>query len=243
MSSTIRPSISISWIVIILSTIFWIVLIFDPLNLLNGQSCHITESSSADGISFSGLMIGWGLMVLAMMLPKLISPIEQIYEFSLKRKRLSSSVLFVLGYTTLWVIVGFFMNMVIVYLHSILPGSYIPAIVVGAIALIWQVSPIKQQFLNRGHDHRAIKAFGWQADADAFLFGLEHGLWCFGAGWALMWFPMLLPQGQNVTMLLVMFVMVSEHMEHPQVPSWKINFRLKLWRIFKKRTQMRLGMS
>lgn len=243
MSHSLRPNISINWIVIILSTIFWIVLVFDPLNLMNGQSCHIDPSNATNEISFSSLMMGWTIMVLAMMLPKLISPIVQIYEFSLKRKRLSSSILFVLGYTTLWVIVGFFMNLVIVYLYNQIPGSYVPALIVGFIAVIWQISPIKQHFLNKGHDHRALKAFGWEADLDAFVFGLEHGTWCFGAGWALMWFPMLLPQGQNITMFLIMFIMVSEHMEHPQIPSWKINYRLKLWRIFKKRTQMRLGIT
>ena len=241
MKNPINSPNAVSWAILVSSFLFWIILLFDPLNLLNGQSCHIATTETSEASSFSGLMIGWTLMVLAMMLPKLISPIEHIFDRSLKRKRISSSLIFIAGYTLVWVILGFFMNLVIVALHSKMPGSYIPALVIGGIALIWQFSPIKQRFLNRGHDHRAIKTFGWSASGDAFNFGLEHGIYCFGAGWALMWFPMLLPQGHNLAMLLVMFIMVSEHMEHPQVPQWRFDLRLKLWRIIKAQTKLKLG--
>lgn len=242
-------SISISLVIIAFSFLFWIILLFDPINIMGGHGGHgghgdhmmMTETTNITIIS--GLMMGWIIMVLAMMLPKLISPIEHVYLKSLKRKRLSSILLFIIGYVLVWTIVGLFMNLVITILTNKMPGSYIPAVVIGGIALVWQFSPIKQRFLNLGHDHRAIEAFGWSASKDACRFGMEHGIWCFGSGWALMWFPMLLPQGHNLAMLLVMFIMVSEHMERPQIPRWRFNFRMKLWRILKAQTKLKFDQT
>lgn len=249
MKSLIKFPNSVGLVVIIFSFFFWIILLFDPINLLGGHGSHGGHSNhGGHGVAtetnfFSGLMLGWILMVLAMMLPKLISPIEHIYENSLKRKRFSSSLLFIIGYVLIWTIVGFLINLIIVTLNNNMPGSYIPSLVIGSIALVWQFSPIKQRFLNLGHNHRAVKAFGWSASTDAFTFGIEHGIWCFGSGWALMWFPMLLPQGHNLAMLLVMFIMVSEHMERPQIPRWRFDLRLKLWRIMKAQTKLKLGQT
>ena len=245
-SKNVRYSISIT--ILGLSIVFWILLLFDPINLMNGNHCHV----SVEGLSqvssetllaknpFSNLMIGWILMVFAMMLPKLISPIQHIYERSFKRKRFSSAVLFILGYAIVWIVVGFIMNLAILSFNVLIPGSYMPAIVIGAIALIWQFSPIKQRFLNLGHDHRSIAAFGRAASIDAFQFGVMHGVYCFGAGWALMWFPMLLPVGHNIAMMIVTVIMISEHMEHPQIPAWRFNFRLKLLRIINAQTTMKI---
>ncbi|WP_299682068.1 DUF2182 domain-containing protein [uncultured Dokdonia sp.] len=243
---------SISFVVITVSFLFWMILLFDPLNIMGGHSGHgshggheghMEMTNTTNTAIISGLMIGWIIMVVAMMLPKLISPIEHIYLKSLKRKRISSIILFITGYVFIWTIVGLFMNLIIVTLTNKMPGSYIPALIIGGIAIVWQFSPIKQRFLNLGHDHRAIKAFGWSASKDACLFGMEHGIWCFGSGWALMWFPMLLPQGHNLAMLLVMFMMVSEHMEQPQLPRWRFDFRMKLWRILKAQTKLKLSQT
>lgn len=179
-------------------------------------------------------------MVVAMMLPKLIIPIQQIYASTLKRRRFLSVLLFVSGYIGVWMIVGVFMIAVILGLHLLMPGSYIPAIVLGIIAIIWQFSPVKQKCLNRGHDHRTLAAFGWAANRDAILFGIMHGVWCVGAGWALMLLPMLLPVGHNLAMILVTFIMLSEHLEHPQLPRWRIDFRFKLFRFIVVQTKTRL---
>src|SRR3546814_20852665 len=73
---------------------------------------------------------------------------------------------------------------VILGVNLLMPMSYIPALVVGIIALVWQFSPVKQRCLNRGHDHRPLAAFGWRAHRDALLFGSVHGIWCVGSGWA-----------------------------------------------------------
>lgn len=222
-----------------ISLIVWGVLLFNPGKIMTVEHCHLSDSGpSKASLSMllemnpvSSQLLGWGLMVVAMMLPKLTFPIQHIYGSSLRRYRFPLSLLFTCGYIAVWMAGGIIMITIILGLHLLMPGSYLPAVVVGLIALVWQFSPIKQQCLNRGHQHTVIPAFGWPAYRAAFYFGIMHGTWCVGSGWALMLFPMLLPEGHNLAMILVTFIMLSEHFEHPGVPRWRIDFRTRLFRI------------
>jgi predicted metal-binding membrane protein len=235
-------------VIFILSFICWGLLFFNPNNILGIKHCHVTLGGASNSSlkmllemnPISNMMIGWILMVLAMMLPKLIMPIEYIYARSLKGIRLFTSLTFVFGYVFSWTIVGFLMNLLTLGFNLFIPMSYIPAIAIGLVAIIWQFSPYKQHFLNLGHRHQTLSAFGITAFRDAFIFGIEHGIWCIGSGWALMLFPMLLPSGHNLAMLFVTFVMISEHMEHPKSPSWNLSFRLKLLNIIISQSKRRI---
>ncbi|MCW2118636.1 DUF2182 domain-containing protein [Flavobacterium sp. 7A] len=231
-----RTKTAINVVLLSISFITWILLLLNPGQLMTVGHCHVSDSgASAASLSmllemnpFHTLLVGWLLMVVAMMLPKLIIPIQQIYSKSFKHIRFPSSLLFVFGYITIWTIVGVFMISLILGFHLVMPNSYLPAIGLGITAIIWQFSPLKQLFLNRGHNHWTLSAFGFRAYKDAFLYGMMHGVWCVGAGWALMLFPMVLPYGHNFAMIIVTSIMISEHLEHPQRPSWNLNLRPKL---------------
>ncbi len=231
-----------------MSILFWIVLLFNPGNILTVQHC-VVSSSGASNASFqmliemnpiSSLLAGWTLMVFAMMLPKLIIPICYIYDRSLRRLAFRSVLLFILGYSAVWISVGLLMIPVILLGNLVWPNSYIPAMILAAIGTVWQFSPAKQRFLNLGHQHPPLSAFGWEAGRDALLFGIHHGKYCVGAGWALMLFPMLLPKGHDIAMLVVTGIMVSEHMEHPRFPRWRVFVSSKLARIMFAQTQLKL---
>lgn len=79
-----------------------------------------------------------------------------------------------------------------------------------------------------------------QVESYGTVAGLDHGLWCFGSGWALMLFPMLLPAGHNLAMLAVTVLMISEHLEHPKTPRWRFNFSGKLLRGLYAQTGIRM---
>jgi len=247
MKNTKRETYSIIALMLGICALCWILLLINPGNIMTVAHCHLTLMGPSQASwqmllqmnPFSHLMAGWLLMVLAMMLPKLIIPIHYIYARSLKRLRLPLSVIFVWGYLTVWAAAGFLLNAVILRLNLLMPMSYTPALVVGFIALVWQFSPVKQHCLNKGHDHMPLSAFGWPAKRDALKFGIAHGLWCVGSGWALMLFPMLLHTGHEIGMMIVTLVMISEHMEHPRFPRWRFDFRLKLLRIIVARTNIR----
>ncbi len=248
MKLSVRIQRKISIVIVGLSLLVWVLLLVNPGHIMGVAHCHVSDSGPSaaslkmllDMNPISSLLAGWGLMVIAMMLPKLITPIRHIYARSLKRRRFPAALLFVLGYTAVWMAVGIFMIAAILGLHLLLPNSYIPAMALGIIALVWQFSPIKQRCLNRGHDHWTLAVFGWAAYRDALQFGIMHGVWCVGAGWALMLLPMLMPQGHNLAMIFVTFIMLSEHFEHPKMPRWRIDFRGKMFRLIVAQTQIRL---
>lgn len=248
MKTSKRISYSINMTILAVSAVFWIILLFNPGGIMTVKHCHVTlQGASKASLQMmlemnpvSDLMMGWTLMVLAMMLPKLIAPVQYIYGRSFKNRRFWSALLFIFGYMAVWIVVGFFMNALIVGLNLVMPDSFIPATGVVIIAVIWQFSPVKQRCLNRGHDHIPLAAFGPEANRDAVMFGMMHGIWCVGAGWALMLFPMLLPAGHNLAMIVVTFIMISEHMEHPRFPRWHFSFRLKLLHIIIARTRTNL---
>lgn len=238
----------INFVILSISILVWVLLLINPGHIMTMEHCHVSASgASAKSLQmllemnpFSTQLIGWGLMVVAMMLPKLIMPVQYIYMRSLKRFRFLFSLLFVFGYMAIWMIAGVFMVAAIMGLNLLMPMSYIPALGVFIIAVIWQISPVKQHFLNLGHDHWNLSVFGWSAARNVLHFGMMHGVWCVGAGWALMLFPMLLPDGHNLAMIMVTFIMISEHMEHPRFPKWNLNFRLRLLKIFIAQTKIRL---
>lgn len=239
---------SINACILGVSIAVWILLLANPGNIMTVQHCPVTEAGPSPASlkmllemnPISALLTGWVLMVIAMMLPKLIMPINYIYERSFMSSRLRLSLLFILGYVAVWTVAGLFMIAAILGLNLLMPNSFTPATIIAAIALVWQFSPIKQRCLNRGHNHPSLAAFGWAANRDAFMFGVNHGLWCAGSGWAIMLFPMLLPQGHNLAMVLVTFIMISEHLEQPQAPRWRVTFRGRLFRIIVAQTQLRL---
>jgi len=231
-----------------ISALTWLLLLVNPGQIMTIEHCHVSAAGpSATSLKMllemnpvSSQLIGWGLMVVAMMLPKLILPIQSIYIQSLRRYRLPCALVFVLGYLTAWMAAGVLMVGVIIGFNLLMPGSYIPALGVFIIAVIWQFSPLKQRFLNRGHEHYTLPAFGWPAYRGSLVFGLMHGVWCIGSGWALMLFPMLLPQGHNLAMILVTYIMIAEHLEHPAALTWRVRVPLRLWRYTVAQTQMRL---
>lgn len=210
--------------------------------------CPVTNSG-ASLVSFqmllamnpiSSITAGWALMLVAMMLPTLIAPVQHIVKRSFKRRRARSVALFVIGYAAIWMAAGSVLIAAMLMLNLLVPQSYLPALGLGIVALVWQCSPMKQRCLNRGHNHSELAAFGIAADLDALRFGITHGVWCVGSCWALMLFPMLLVEGHFVAMAAVTFLIISERLEQPRPLSWRLRLRGKLMRILIAQTRIRL---
>jgi predicted metal-binding membrane protein len=248
MRTSKRDSITITIFIVIASASAWIFLKANPKDAAPTQSVDVaycgasaalmTTSSEVNPISSQ--VTGWGLMVIAMMLPKLIVPIQGIYARSFKRSRLSSSLLFISGYVTVWMAAGMLIHNSILALNSALPNSYFPTVGLSLVVVVWQFSPFKQRCLNKAHDHGIPAAFGWRAYSDSILLGIKHGILCVGSCWALMLLPMLLPDVHDFVMIIVTFIMLSEHLEHPRIPCWRFDLRAKLFRIILAQTQISL---
>src|SRR5262249_8142641 len=101
---------------------------------------------------------------------------------------------------------------------------------VGLIAFVWQASPIKQRCLNRCHSHRPLSAFGVAADRDALLMGLDHGRFCVGSCWAIMLFPMLLPEGHVAAIAAGTLLVFCERLDPARPPAWRLRGFHTSWR-------------
>ena len=195
------------------------------------HSSHAMPAKLLETDPRASMAIGWFLMLVAMMAPTLIAPLWHIRLRSFSRRRWRSCALFIFGYAAVWMTIG------ALYIAAdagtkILPWQPLwPAAGLALLALIWQASPVKQRCLNRCHQHGSLTAFGFSADVDALRFGISHGVWCVGSCWALMLFPIVLPQGHLVAMIAVSVLMFAERLENPARPVWRFRGLGKATRI------------
>ena len=188
----------------------------------------------------ASLAAGWALMLAAMMLPVVISPLDYIRLRSFANRRVRSSALFLAGYFAIWMAAGGVLLAIEIAVKLLAPQSYLLAAVAVLIAFVWQVSPIKQRCLNRCCAYPVLSAFGGAADFDALRFGITNGAWCAGSCWALMLVPMLLPQGHLLGMAIVALLIFSERLEEPGPLCWRWRGFGRATRIVIAQAQMRL---
>ena len=194
---------------------------FDMAGMSESHSSHAMPASMLEINPRASMAVGWLLMLVAMMAPTLIAPLWHIRTRSFSYRRLRSCGLFVFGYAAVWMAVGALFFTADAELKIVRGQSLWPAAGLALCALIWQASPVKQRCLNRCHRHGSFTAFGVSADVDAVRFGISHGVWCVGSCWALMLFPLVLPQGHLIAMMAVSILMFAERLEKPASPAWR----------------------
>jgi predicted metal-binding membrane protein len=235
--------------VLLLSAIAWILLLLEPRGMPLIVHCLSAEFGTAPPESFqiilatnppASLVMGWAVMLVAMMSPILIAPICHIRLRSFTYRRARSVTLFVSAYAALWTALGCVLLAIELATMLFAPKSYLPFVGIAIITLVWQVSPLKQRCLNRCHAHAELAAFGVAADVDALRFGMTHGIWCAGSCWALMLFPMVLPRGQVLAMAAVAVLIFGERLEQPTPPCWRWRGHNKAIRFVVAQARIRL---
>jgi predicted metal-binding membrane protein len=185
--------------------------------------------------------VDWLLMLAAMMAPVLIQPIQFVRGSTLARRRTRSTLLFLAGYTAVWMFAG---TLLLWLARSLGSSGFPPYARVGAIlliALIWQCSPAKQACLNRCHALWALAAFGRAADTDALALGVTQGVWCAGSCWAWMLLPLLLASGHMVAMAAAALLIFCERLDDPAPVSWRWRGLGRARRIVAGRMRIRMG--
>ncbi len=218
----------------------WAIIITDAVWSAQGAAAPICGSGWSQELSLAWLWsvgTGWLLMVIAMMAPMLLPPLDHIRISSFSHRRTRSSLLFLFGYVVMWLAALLLMKGLTsllkqggqYFFSQTLSATLFSGLIAALLAGVWQLSPYKQWCLNQCYAHPPVAAFGWQADIAALRYGLEHGLWCIGSCWALMLFADSLSQWHVIGMALVAIIMFGERLEPPQRPSWKLRgFRTAL---------------
>ena len=217
--------------VLAVTTLAWVVMWTRSIRTPGLSALHAHHHAlNRSAVSASAAM-DWLLMLAAMMAPVLIQPVQFVRGSSLARRRTRSTLLFVAGYTSVWMVAG----AVMLSLTSALGWSgFPPHVRVGAvflIALIWQCSPSKQACLNRCHVLYALAAFGRAADTDALVFGVTQGAWCAGSCWAWMLLPLLVSNGHILAMAGITALIFFERLDDPAPVRWRWHGLSKVRRI------------
>lgn len=232
---------------LLMCALAWLVLLVRPgLMHLHAHAMGSATTSPRESwrMLLSGpwdaLLLGWVVMLTAMMPPALISPVIYIRSRSFASRRARSVGLFIAGYLAVWTAAAAVLVPIQLAAMSLARQSCLIASAALAVALVWQCCPLKQICLNRCHAHRELAAFGFAADRSAIRFGLEHGFYCAGSCWAWMLLPMLIAVGHLVTMAVATVLIFAERVERPRLPNWRWRGAGALIRIVAAQTRFRL---
>ena len=188
-------------------------------------------ASHASTENVAGLLIGWALMLTAMMAPLLIPALRHVRARSLRSRRWRAVSLVTVAHAAVWTVAGIVLLAVASALRSV-TGRADLAVLLGLVAaLTWQLSPLKQYCLNRHCMHPPISSQGGAADRDALRFGGTHAAWCFGSCWALMLVSLLAPAWHVAVMVVVSVWMWVEPLDRPERPTWRVRLPLRSLRI------------
>ncbi len=197
-------------------------------------------SSSSAGPSPGLLIAGSALMLVAMMAPLLIPALRHVSDRSLPYRRRRAVTLLVAGYAVTWSVAWVLLLTLAAAITRFVPH---PAAALGCclgVLIAWQVSPLKQRFLNRSHSRPTLVAFGPAADADALRYGHTQAKWCIGSCWALMLVPLLVPTQQLLVMLAVAGWIWAERWEAPAPATWRVRLPVSATRLVTAQTRSRL---
>lgn len=179
-----------------------------------GKSDLMSHDAIADGavpaaLAIPVFLLGWQVMVAAMMLPSTV-PLLRMFAHASSRQASPRAAVgaFVGGYAVVW---GFFGSVALagdLLLHKAVHATPAlderPWLVAGAVLVlagVFQFSALKDQCLQQcRHPALWMLRHYRRGTANAFVLGRRHGLFCLGCCWALM----LLMFAAGVTNLLWM---------------------------------------
>jgi predicted metal-binding membrane protein len=185
--------------------------------------------------------VHWLLMLAAMMAPVLIQPIQFIRSQGFARRRIRATLLFVMGYASIWMIAGMVMFSIAATARAIGLSPVISVTAVVGTAIVWQCSPAKQICLNRCHVRPALAAFGRRADAGAILFGATYGGWCIQSCAAWMLVPLVVPGAHIAAMVAAAVLIFCERLDRPARPAWQWRGLGTAWRVVATHLRMQQG--
>lgn len=177
---------------------------------------QMTTHISAGGLP--GFLGMWLLMLTAMMSPVLIGPLRHLGSRSLPGHRFAAQTLFVAAYAAMWSLAGVLLLAVADGLDRLGAAA---AVAIG-VAVLWQLTPVKQRGLNGHHSRPSLSAFGWHAEVAALRFGARLGASCVGSCWALMLLPLVLTRHQLAAMAVATLWIWAEQLEFPALARWRL---------------------
>jgi hypothetical protein len=150
---------------------------------LTANEAH-RHGAAGDTGRLSAPVIAWLLMVAAMMFPLVIRQVRGTALRSMWRRRHRAIGGFLLGYLSLWLIVGIpIMAWLWAWPDAVSPRS---AAIAFFVAAAWQWAPISRRARRVCHREVPLAPAGWRADTDCLRYGWRVGCWCSITCWPVM---------------------------------------------------------
>jgi predicted metal-binding membrane protein len=160
-------------------------------------------------------VVGWTLMVVAMMLPGTLLLLRRCLDYdSFSLRRLAPLLL---AYLATWAVFGGICYWGDGLLHELVEqapslGLFIaPGVLL--LAGVYQLTPMKQACLaGCRFESSALSPLAQASFARIWMLGLRHGLFCLGSCWALMLLMFAAGGANLVWMLLLALIMLAERL-------------------------------
>jgi predicted metal-binding membrane protein len=184
-------------------------------------SHHSLDEVRGGGLLMLVFVAGWLVMLLAMMLPTTLPLVALFARLTSARadgRRLVS--LLVVGYLSIWVVVGMFIYVGDAVLHvAVAQSTWVAEHVwmLGALTLLvagaYQFTPLKYHCLEKCRSPFSFITQHWRGRNEAgqaFMLGIHHGVFCVGCCWTLMLLMFGVGVGNFGWMLVLGAVMAIE---------------------------------
>jgi predicted metal-binding membrane protein len=193
-----------------------------------GQSAHArflhhdtTASATATGADATLFVIGWAVMIVAMMLPTSIPLVATFGALVAKRRNPGLLVgLVVIAYVVVWTGFGVGVYLADRVLHVVVDATpwlaqhtALISATTFAVAGIYQFTPLKYKCLDECRSPLGFVLAHWDGRherLEAFRMGIVHGLFCVGCCWSLMLVMFAVGLGSLAWMLVLGVVMAVE---------------------------------
>jgi predicted metal-binding membrane protein len=182
---------------------------------------HDAPSGLGTPIELGLFVVGWALMIVAMMLPTSI-PLVATFGMLVRRRRRPRLLvgLVIVGYVATWTAVGLAAWVGDRGIHAAVDAipwlAANPQIVLAAtfaVAGLYQFSPLKYRCLDECRSPLGFVMNRWQGTAErreALRMGVAHGLFCVGCCWSLMLVMFAVGLGSLAWMLVLGVVTAVE---------------------------------
>jgi predicted metal-binding membrane protein len=174
----------------------WLVLAVWGASPYAGLLDHAGSSAAAPLARAAAFVVGWTLMVVAMMLPSSLPLVNLFRRFVRQRSdRARLLALLLAGYLGVWAYFGLLALLADGLLHAALdrlPDSQTATYLTAGLLLVaglYQFTPLRTLCLEKCRSPYLFLVQHWggrRAALDALRLGLRHGLFCLGCCWTLM---------------------------------------------------------
>ena len=207
------PLIALTWI----SLVIWGLSPYS--RFLSHESLEGVQLEHNPGV-IAILVAGWTLMLVAMMLPTTLPLISLFYGITAQRRNRGwLAVLLILGYLSIWAVFGVLVHLGDLALHNIadevawLGNHGLIASATLVVAGLYQFTSLKYKCLDKCRSPLSFIMEHWRGrrdQAQSFILGVHHGLFCVGCCWALMLLMFGVGVGSFTWMLVLGAVMAVE---------------------------------